>query len=150
MSAREAQRTNIQRCVKARMWVTLTSGSFWCHCLTRLLFPAFAAVHTFIALKAVGIAVSAVPASSAFCFACRALVWSCRVTNTRGQQEVRHRAHHGDLRRQTLPFLSVWCCQCWCFGSRSDPPLLYLGTCARTSSSPADKQHVSFYAAMAE
>lgn len=92
--------------------------------------------------EAVGTAVNAVPASSAFCFACRAFIWSCEATNTRQQQEVRLRAHHADLWRQTpLPFLSVWRCRCWCFGSRSDRPLLYLGTCARTSFSPADKQH---------
>lgn len=41
----------------------------------------------------------------------------------------------------TLPCLSVCCCWCWRSGSHSDRPLLYPGTCARTSSSPADKRH---------
>lgn len=48
------------------MWVTLTSEWFWCHgCQHQRL-----KTHP----DAVGAAISAVPASSAFCFACRAFV----------------------------------------------------------------------------
>lgn len=49
-----------------RMWVTLTSEWFWCHGCQRQRLKT----HP----DAVGAAISAVPASSAFCFACRAFV----------------------------------------------------------------------------
>lgn len=62
--------------------------------------------------------------------------------------EARGSSWRGSLKPDfALPCLSVCCCWCWRSGSRSDPPLLYLGTCARTFSSPADKRHICFHGA---